>query len=41
VVLPLSYSCMENRVCFLRGVQVIGAAWREATRVVVGVGDLV
>jgi hypothetical protein len=24
-----------------RGVQVVGAAWRAATRIVVGVGDLV
>jgi hypothetical protein len=31
-------SWLENRVC---GVQVTGAAWRVATRIVVGVGDLV
>jgi hypothetical protein len=33
--------CLENRVCLSRGVQVAGAAWRAATRTVVGVGDLV
>jgi hypothetical protein len=32
---------LENRVCLSRGVQVAGAAWRAATRVMVGVGDLV
>jgi hypothetical protein len=32
---------LENRVCLSRGVQVAGAAWRAATRTVVGVGDLV
>jgi hypothetical protein len=31
----------EKRVCLSRGVQVAGAAWREVTRIVVGVGDLV
>jgi hypothetical protein len=31
----------ENRVCLSRGMQVVGAAWRVATRTVVGVGDLV
>jgi hypothetical protein len=32
---------LENRVCLSRGVQVAGAAWRAATRIVIGVGDLV
>jgi hypothetical protein len=31
----------ENRVCLSRGVQAADAAWRVATRTVVGVGDLV
>jgi hypothetical protein len=38
-LLPLF--CLENHVCLSRGVQVTGAAWRVATRTVVGVGDLV
>jgi hypothetical protein len=37
----LSLFHLENRVCLSRGVQVIGAAWRVVTRIVVGVGDLV
>jgi hypothetical protein len=32
---------LENRVCLSSGVQVAGAAWRVATRIVAGVGDLV
>jgi hypothetical protein len=32
---------LENRVCLSRGVQVVGAACRAATMIVVGVGDLV
>jgi hypothetical protein len=40
VVLPLSIH-VENHVCLSRGVQVIGAAWWAATRIVVRVGDLV
>jgi hypothetical protein len=32
---------VENRVCMPCGVQVTGAAWRAATRIVLGVGDLV
>jgi hypothetical protein len=32
---------VENRVCLSCGVQVTGAAWRAAARIVVGVGDLV
>jgi hypothetical protein len=31
----------ENRVCLSCGVQVAGAAWRAAMRIVAGVGDLV
>jgi hypothetical protein len=32
---------MENRVCLFRSVQVAGAAWRAAMRIMAGVGDLV
>jgi hypothetical protein len=32
---------LENRVCLSRGVQVIGAAWRAAMRILAGVEDLV
>jgi hypothetical protein len=32
---------LENHVCLSRGVQVAGATWRAATRIVAGVGDLV
>jgi hypothetical protein len=32
---------LENRVCLSRGVQVAGAVWWAATRIMVGVGDLV
>jgi hypothetical protein len=32
---------LEDRVCLSRGVQVAGAAWRAATRIVAGVGNLV
>jgi hypothetical protein len=39
--LPLSLFHLENHVCLSRGVQVAGAAWRAATMIVVGVGDLV
>jgi hypothetical protein len=31
---------VENRVCLSRDVQVAGAAWRTAMRIVAGVGDL-
>jgi hypothetical protein len=41
VVLPLFLYRVENRVCLFCGVQVAGAAWRAATRIVIGVGDLV
>jgi hypothetical protein len=37
----LSLVRSENRVCLSRDVQVVGAAWRAATRTVAGVGDLV
>jgi hypothetical protein len=37
--LPLFH--LENRVSLSRGVQVAGAAWRAAMRIVAGVGDLV
>jgi hypothetical protein len=32
---------LKNRVCLSHVVQVAGAAWRAAMRVMVGVGDLV
>jgi hypothetical protein len=32
---------LQNRVCLSRGVQVVGVAWRAATRTVARVGDLV
>jgi hypothetical protein len=32
---------LENCVCLSRGVQVVGATWRAATRIMAGVGDLV
>jgi hypothetical protein len=32
---------LENRVCLSHGVQVVGAAWRAAMRIMAGVGDLV
>jgi hypothetical protein len=32
---------LDNRVCFCRGVQVVGASWRATMMIVVGVGDLV
>jgi hypothetical protein len=38
-LLPVSH--LENHVCLSRGVQVAGAAWRAATRIMAGVGDLV
>jgi hypothetical protein len=41
VVLPLSLFHLENRVCFSRGVHVVGVAWWAAMRIVAGVGDLV
>jgi hypothetical protein len=41
VVLPLFLFCVENRVSLSRGVHVACATWREAMRIVAGVGDLV
>jgi hypothetical protein len=32
---------LDNCVCLSRGMQVVGAAWRAATRIMAGVGDLV
>jgi hypothetical protein len=32
---------MENRVCLSRGVQMTGATWRVATRIVAIAGDMV
>jgi hypothetical protein len=40
-VLPLSLFYLENHVCLSHSVQVAGAAWRAATRIMIGVGDLV
>jgi hypothetical protein len=40
-VFLLSLVRLEKHVCLSRGVQVVGAAWRAATRTVAGVGDLV
>jgi hypothetical protein len=40
-VFLLSLFCLENRVCLSHGVQVAGAAWRAAMRIMAGVGDLV
>jgi hypothetical protein len=39
-VLVLSLFHLENRVCLSHGVQVAGAAWRAATRIMTGVADL-
>jgi hypothetical protein len=37
-----NYLChVEKHVCLSHDVYVIGAAWRAATRIKVGVGDLV
>jgi hypothetical protein len=41
LVLLLSLFHLENHVCLSRGVQVAGVAWRAATRIMAGVGDLV
>jgi hypothetical protein len=38
-VLPLSLFCLENRICLSGGVQVVGAVWHVAMRIVAG-GDL-
>jgi hypothetical protein len=39
-VFLLSLFHLENRVCLSHGVQVAGAAWCAATRIMAGVGDL-
>jgi hypothetical protein len=36
----LSVFRLDNHVCLSYGVQVAGAAWRVAMRIVAGVGDL-
>jgi hypothetical protein len=41
VVLPLSLFRLENNVCLSHGVQVEGAAWHVAMKIMAGVGDLV
>jgi hypothetical protein len=38
-VFLLSLFHWENRVCLSHGVQVVGAVWRAAMRIVAGVGD--
>jgi hypothetical protein len=38
--LPLSLFCLENHVCLYHGVQVTGATWLAAMRIITGVGDL-
>jgi hypothetical protein len=38
-LLPLFH--LENRICLSCGVQVLGVAWRAATRIMIRVGDLV
>jgi hypothetical protein len=40
IVLSLFLVSLGNHVCLSHGVQVIGAAWRAATRIMTGVGDL-
>jgi hypothetical protein len=40
-VFLLSLFHLDNHVCLSRGVQVESAAWRAATRIMAGVGDLV
>jgi hypothetical protein len=41
IVLPLSLYHVENRVCLSHDVQVEGATWRAAMRIMAGVVDLV
>jgi hypothetical protein len=41
LIFLLSLSRSENHVCLSHGVQVVGATWRAATRIMAGVGDLV
>jgi hypothetical protein len=40
-VLPLFLFRLENHVCLSHDVQVVGVAWRVATSIMAGVGDLV
>jgi hypothetical protein len=40
-VFLLSLFRLENRGCLSRGVQVAGATWHAAMRIMAGVGDLV
>jgi hypothetical protein len=40
IVLSLSLYRVENHICLSHDVQVEGAAWRAAMRIVAGVGDL-
>jgi hypothetical protein len=41
VVLPLFFVSLKNRVCLSHDVQVASVAWRAATMIIAGVGDLV
>jgi hypothetical protein len=41
VVLPLSLFHVENHIFLSHGVQVAGATWQAAMRIMAGVGDLV
>jgi hypothetical protein len=41
IFLPLSQFHLKNHVCLSRGVQLVGAVRRAATRIMAGVGDLV
>jgi hypothetical protein len=41
VLLPLSLFRLKNHVCLSRSVQMTGAAWRAAMRIMIGVGDMV
>jgi hypothetical protein len=41
IFLPLSRFHLKNHVCLSRGVQLVGAVRRAATRIMAGVGDLV
>jgi hypothetical protein len=41
VVLPHYPVIVKNYVCLSHGMQVTGAAWRAATKIVTVVGDLV
>jgi hypothetical protein len=41
MILPYLLSCVKNHVYLSRGVQVTGATWWTAMRIMTGVGDLV